>query len=188
MSFLDSPVLALNRGWQAVSFLPCRTVICTVMRDMGSILDPETYELLTLEAWSERSYEGMRTITTTAGALMVPDVVVFKKYGERPPRRITFGRVNLARRDEYRCQYCGDTIGVKGTTVDHVMPRSRGGPLTWENTVAACRRCNGRKADRTPEEAGMPLRKRPAKPTWKPRLPVPQGSFRKAWEPFLKTA
>jgi len=65
-------------------------------------------------------------------------------------------------RDGRRCGYCGHTA----TTIDHVQPASRGGTNTWGNTVAACLSCNQRKGDRTPSEAGMPLRIHPAAPSW----------------------
>lgn len=72
-----------------------------------------------------------------------------------------WSRQNLLRRDRYSCAYCGG----RAETVDHVVPASRGGRWEWTNTVAACERCNNRKGDRTPAEAGMPLRFDPYVPT-----------------------
>ena len=68
-----------------------------------------------------------------------------------------FNKLKLIRRDRQTCAYCGDAHDLRELTVDHILPASRGGPLSWMNTVAACRACNARKADRTPEEARMPL-------------------------------
>ena len=76
-------------------------------------------------------------------------------------REAAWSRQNLLRRDRHRCAYCGG----RATTVDHVLPASRGGGWTWDNTVAACERCNHRKGDRTPAEAGMELRIHPFVPT-----------------------
>lgn len=76
-------------------------------------------------------------------------------------REAAWSRHNLLRRDRHRCAYCGG----HATTVDHVLPASRGGRWEWTNTVAACERCNNRKGDRTPGEAGMPLRLEPFAPT-----------------------
>jgi hypothetical protein len=73
-----------------------------------------------------------------------------------------WSRPGVLARDRHRCAYCG----AEATTVDHVLPRSRGGENTWRNTVAACGRCNSRKRDRTPAEAGMVLRHQPFAPTW----------------------
>lgn len=76
-------------------------------------------------------------------------------------REAAWSRQNLLRRDHHRCAYCGG----RAETVDHILPASRGGGWEWTNTVAACERCNNRKGDRTPAEAGMPLRFRPFVPT-----------------------
>jgi 5-methylcytosine-specific restriction endonuclease McrA len=73
-------------------------------------------------------------------------------------------RNSVLLRDNFTCQYCGNTPGRNGLTLDHILPRSRGGETTWENVVAACRPCNIRKGDRLPEEARMALRKRPGRP------------------------
>ena len=73
-----------------------------------------------------------------------------------------WSRPGVLARDRHRCAYCG----AEATTVDHVLPRSRGGANSWLNTVAACGRCNGRKGDRTPAEAGMVLRHQPFTPSW----------------------
>jgi 5-methylcytosine-specific restriction endonuclease McrA len=81
------------------------------------------------------------------------------RWRRNPP---AWTRDGVLRRDGYRCAYCSGPAA----TVDHVLPRCRGGQDTWQNTVAACGRCNGRKGDRTPAEAGMPLQARPQVPTW----------------------
>ncbi len=86
----------------------------------------------------------------------VPSVVALKRYvtfNGRP----AFTRYNIYLRDGFCCQYCGDRFSTRELTFDHVMPRSRGGLTEWSNVVAACSPCNLRKANRTPEEADMPL-------------------------------
>lgn len=69
----------------------------------------------------------------------------------------SFGRSKLFRRDRFTCAYCAQVFSERELSCDHIVPQARGGGWTWMNLVAACRACNGRKADRTPEEAGMPL-------------------------------
>ncbi len=86
----------------------------------------------------------------------------------------------------HNCQYCGVNLPGHELQIEHVMPRSRGGPTTWENTVAACDDCNSRKADKTPREAGMTLRKKPEPPRWKPGIRIPQGEVRPMWLKLLK--
>jgi len=181
---VDEPVLALNRTWQPVTFLPIRIAICTTMRDMASIMCPVSYYLMSLEEWMENAPTSDRLIKTARQPIVAPEVIVFKRYGERPPRKISFNRPNLWRRDEYSCQYCGVALPGNKLQVEHVVPRSRGGVTSWENCVAACNNCNSRKRDRTPREARMRLRKKPQKPSWVPGMRVPRLRF-PSWEPFL---
>ncbi len=89
---------------------------------------------------------------------LVRYVVTRWRYSAGP----AWSRPGVLARDHRTCAYCGG----HATTIDHVLPRSRGGGNTWTNTVAACERCNGRKGDRTPAEAGMRLRTEPKAPTW----------------------
>lgn len=83
----------------------------------------------------------------------------------RPYARVALTKKTVLLRDEYVCQYCGDDVPKGQATVDHVVPKSRGGPSTWLNLVCACMRCNNmRKRNRTPEEAGMRLLRAPYEP------------------------
>ncbi|GAB7045751.1 HNH endonuclease [Catenuloplanes indicus] len=102
---------------------------------------------------------------TQIGVWPVPTVVRLVSYVVtrwRHSRGPAWSRGGVLVRDGRRCAYCGG----HASTIDHVMPRSRGGRNAWSNTVAACGACNQRKGDRTPAEARMPLRFRPAAPTW----------------------
>ncbi len=186
MSVLQEPCLILNRCWQPILFSPVQTCIVTAMRDMASVLDPSNFYLLPFEDWQHHEPDGARWIKTSSGKIPAPEVIVLKRYGERPPRRINFNRPNLARRDEWTCQYCGDLLTNKRLTIEHIMPSSRGGQTSWENCVAACKRCNGRKADKTPSEAGMPLIRKPRKPDWRVQLRAPYGVLKPSWVPFLR--
>ncbi len=99
------------------------------------------------------------------GVYPMPKIVRLVKYVVTRWRHTTgpgWTRPGVLRRDKATCGYCGGSA----TTVDHILPRSRGGQNTWKNTVAACYRCNQRKADCTPAEAGMVLRVKPVAPTW----------------------
>ena len=102
----------------------------------------------------------------TFGPYQVPIVVRLVRYVEQKwlysRTRATYSREGVLRRDRQQCAYCGRRTA---TTMDHVMPRSRGGATSWLNAVAACVPCNARKGDRTPDEAGMPLLWHPYVPT-----------------------
>lgn len=107
-------------------------------------------------------------IHSPSSVIELPSSVVLTRYAHRPFRKAPDGKTTHAHvliRDKHVCAYCGE----RATTVDHVMPRSRGGGNTWDNLVAACTGCNGFKADRTPEEAGMKLRWHPYEPKVKDR-------------------
>ena len=89
-----------------------------------------------------------------------PSVVRLSIYVRVPFKKIVLSRKNILRRDGHKCQYCGRS--EVGLTVDHVIPRARGGEDTWENLVCACVKCNNKKGDRTPAEAQMPLSRKPS--------------------------
>lgn len=97
-------------------------------------------------------------------SIKIPSVVALREYV--PMKRTpAFTRYNLLLRDQWCCAYCGHQFASHQLTYDHVIPKSRGGRTSWTNIVLACHRCNGMKADRTPEEAKMPLQWRPWQPT-----------------------
>lgn len=183
---INQPCLCLNSNWLPVTFLPIGTAISTLMRDMAAVIHPETFEPLSFEEWLDRAPEDSRLIKTSNRPVPAPDVVVLKKYGQRPPMKINWSRQNLFRRDSHTCQYCGIGLPASELQVEHVLPKSRGGPTTWENCVAACDDCNSRKADRLPAEVGMRLKRKPKAPTWKPTIRVPRGEIRPIWEQFLR--
>ncbi|MBK5092365.1 MAG: HNH endonuclease [Actinobacteria bacterium] len=98
-----------------------------------------------------------------------------------------YGRANLSRRavfarDSWACQYCGG----KAETMDHVVPRSRGGAHSWENVVAACRRCNSKKKDKLPVEASLKLRRKPGVPRGPATVSLELGRVRPEWERYLE--
>jgi len=111
-----------------------------------------------------------------------PSVVRLSRYVHVPRlRRRGFSRRAVLHRDDHRCQYCGS----RAESVDHVVPRSRGGTHDWENVVAACRHCNTRKSDSSPEEVGLRLHHQPRVPRLSTWFAVMAGSVPQAWEPYL---
>ena len=111
-----------------------------------------------------------------------PSIIRLKAYVTVPYKRVMLSRKNILRRDKQTCQYCGSS---RHLTVDHVVPKSRGGRDTWENLVAACITCNNRKGDHTPEEARMPLQRRPFRPSYVMFIRDYVGSMQEAWKPYL---
>lgn len=101
--------------------------------------------------------------------------------------RIRFSRDNVFARDGFRCQYCGERKEPRALNYDHVVPRVRGGKTSWENIVTSCYPCNIRKGSRSPEEAGMKLRRKPFKPTSLPNAPIvhPGNAVPPAWKDYV---
>ncbi|MEZ4241455.1 MAG: HNH endonuclease [Myxococcota bacterium] len=106
-----------------------------------------------------------RVVRTTRAQYPMPAVIRVPNWVERQPTSVALTRRNVLLRDGNRCVYCGFVGLGRDLTIDHVMPRSRGGRTAWENVVAACAPCNRRKGDRTPDEAGMRLGVPPHRPS-----------------------
>jgi hypothetical protein len=115
-------------------------------------------------------------------AFPMPAVIKISRYVNVPFKGVMLNRHNIFKRDAHTCQYCGSN---RELTVDHVLPSSRGGKSSWANLVTACKRCNSRKGDFTPEEAGMPLFRIPYKPSYTLFLRDHSGYICEEWEPFL---
>jgi 5-methylcytosine-specific restriction endonuclease McrA len=111
-----------------------------------------------------------------------PSIVRLKAYITVPYKRIMISRKNILRRDRYRCQYCASRDQL---TIDHVLPKSRGGRDSWENLVAACTPCNNRKGNRTPDEAGMDLSRKPFRPSHVMFIRDCIGALDDTWKPYL---
>ena len=104
------------------------------------------------------------TIATVSFKIRVPRVILLVLFDRLPKKEVKFTRHNIFERDRNTCQYCGGVYERKDLNLDHVIPRDRGGPTTWENIVCSCIRCNTQKANRTPQEAGMHLVRKPKRP------------------------
>ena len=151
------------------------------------MVDPEDFRLYAWADWMGLPpVEGRPCIRTARRH--PPEVVSLTHFDRLPTAAVAFSRRNVAKRDHYTCQYCGAQPGVADLTVNHVIPRAQGGGSTWTNCVVACAGCNARKADRTPEQAGMRLKKTPARPEWKPLYSVrdlARDHHLQGWHAFL---
>jgi 5-methylcytosine-specific restriction endonuclease McrA len=130
------------------------------------------------------NHEDCYKIKTSNGYFELPSVIILRDYVHVPfVRSKSPSKRNVYRRDGNRCQYCGCHLNARNSSIDHVMPRSRGGGHSWSNMVSACKPCNRKKANRTPEEAGMRLAKAPIAPT---RNSIMLNSLEgnAAWEPW----
>ena len=156
--------LVLNASYQPLAVVGARRAVVLVLKEKAEVL--------------EANGQVFRSEHLTIPA---PSVVRLNYFVHVPFRaRAALTRRAVFARDEHRCQYCGSAA----ENLDHVVPRSRGGEHIWENVVAACRRCNSRKENRLPHEAGLPLRRRPYAPKDAFRLQI--GRLEPEWEGYLR--
>ena len=185
-SLLSQHALVLNRSWLAIATTPVLRALGLLYSGAAKAIRPDTYELHGFESWADLAIPPDEPcVKTVELQIRIPEVIVLTHYDGMPRQTVVFTRRNIYKRDHNTCQYCGARPGTSELTIDHVMPRSRGGRSTWENCVLACVRCNRRKADRTPIEAGLHLLTTPAKPQWAPTLNVPVARVRQSWQKFV---
>jgi len=190
----NTKILVLNKNWVPMKTVTLRYALTMLIGsyDNGErkarIIDPVTLQPMTWEDWAE--LRPLATDDQIAGANMsfkVPEIILLSHYEKVKKPQAKFNRRTLLKRDEMRCQYCGKKCEGDEWSVDHVKPKSQGGPSTWENCVVCCVKCNRRKANRTPQEANMPLLKEPKKP----KTDLCQFDISKpikSWEQFLGEA
>lgn len=186
---LNSGVLVLNRAFFPVHVTTVRRAFCLLYSGLARAIDSE-FQLFDFRSWSELSVHAHDEAVGIVGkAIRVPRVVVLTAYDRVPKRNIRFSRRNIFLRDRNTCQYCGRNFPTGDLNLDHVVPRSRGGLTTWENVVCSCLPCNKRKGGALPEEMGLRLIARPARPSWSPHYAfAPRASIRREWLPFLSIA
>lgn len=145
MNLVNLPVLVLNQNYEPLNICQAKRAIVLVYEGKAEMLE-----------------DGTGFAHSISRALPIPSVIrlfyIIKR--PRPKRKLT--RIEIFNRDKFACQYCGKES--RQLTLDHVIPRYKGGQHTWENVVSACPACNRRKAGRTPEQAGMKLIRRPFVP------------------------
>lgn len=125
-------------------------------------------------------------IRSVSLAIKAPAVVRLLSYTKRFRGAPPLSRANIFTRDNFECQYCSTTLRAAEATLDHVIPRSRGGVTSWTNIVTCCTRCNRKKGGRTPTEARMPLKNNPVQPDWLPVITVKlNGNIPLPWRNFL---
>jgi 5-methylcytosine-specific restriction endonuclease McrA len=141
---LHRPVLVLNASYEPINICAARRALVLVLKGVASA-----------EAHSPGTYHSQRQ------TVPLPSVIRLLEYRRIPHQTRALSRKNILMRDRYTCQYCQKIMNSGELTLDHVIPRSRGGDTTWENLVASCNPCNNRKGNRTPDEAGMKLLRPP---------------------------
>ncbi len=124
-----------------------------------------------------------RQVRSTRISFPFPTIVRLRSYIRVPYKKIVLSRKNILRRDNHKCQYCSRADLT--LTIDHIVPKSKGGTDSWENLVAACVKCNNKKGDRSPDVANMPLIKKPSKPSHITFMKHFVGRIDDEWKPYL---
>lgn len=164
---MNSKVLVLNQNYEPLSVCNVKKAIILLYLGKAELIEASDGKFL-------------RSVSMV---LPFPSIVRLSLYIRVPYKKIILSRKNILRRDGHRCQYCGrNDVPL---TVDHIVPRARGGEDAWENLVCACIECNNRKGDRTPEESDMPLPRRPLRPNHVTFLRHFVGHIDERWKPYL---
>jgi 5-methylcytosine-specific restriction endonuclease McrA len=169
MSAATQPVLFLDAEWRPLRIDSWQDAIADFFLGKVEVVE----------------YSRDRMIAGVGRTFPLPSVVRVVRRFKRDRIRIRFSRLNIYARDGFTCQYCAVRFPTEDLTFDHVLPRSCGGRTTWENIVTSCIRCNSAKGARTPEAAGMKLRRRPRRPTFLPPVTVRMGgAVPQEWRPY----
>jgi 5-methylcytosine-specific restriction endonuclease McrA len=166
MSLQGRKVLILNSDYRALT-------VCSVQKAFILVY------LNKAELVAEQNGYALKSVSVT---YPMPSIIRLFSYVQLPYKGVILSRQNIFKRDGGRCQYCGSGHDL---TLDHVMPRSRGGKSSWDNLVTACKACNSKKGDYTPDEARMPLARPPFKPSFLMFLRDFSGYIDENWKPYL---
>ncbi len=169
---MDLSVLVLNYNYEPLNICALRRALVLVLGGKAEVVEHNGHDIM-----------------TPSQVIKAPSVIRLSHIVKRPMPQVKLSRREVFRRDHYTCQYCGTS--TNDLTLDHVIPRHRGGNHSWENLVSACRQCNHRKGGRTPEEARMKLRKQPFRPHAGPYYAIERrlrNSAHEEWHKFLPTA
>lgn len=193
-SLLDQHVLVLNRLWQAVNVCSVRRAMTLLFMGHAEVVFTrgdgtfQTFNFLEWHDFSQREPHP-ESICTVSFKIRVPQVIMLLFFDKQPKKEVKFTRHNIFERDKNTCQYCGRVFDRKDLNLDHVIPKDRGGPTTWENIVCSCIECNTKKGNRTPQEAGMRLIRKPKKPKWRPFVQINFNVRQhESWKHFIDIA
>lgn len=158
-------VLVLNRNWQAVNAATPKDAFCHLISGSATALyivsHDEMYPL-EWEEWMEVPVlPSDPSIATVRGSIKIPTVIILRDYSKIPTRKPKLNSRSIRERDRNRCQYTGKFLRPDEGSIDHIVPRSRGGQDSWDNCVWASKSINSKKGSRLPEEAGLSLLREP---------------------------
>lgn len=198
MSVLSLQVLTLNKTYQPLGLISVKEAIESVFSGRAEIIEQEKngyfsnydvhswLELSNLKKELEEIEDHDIWINFHSPSFLAPRVIRFLEYNKTIIKKVRFSRKNILIRDNLTCAYCNTKFPVEQLQLEHIIPKSKGGKSTWLNTTASCKKCNDYKRDRTPEEAGMTIKRSPYVPKFLPRSNIHfKGKRYKFWEQFV---
>jgi 5-methylcytosine-specific restriction endonuclease McrA len=186
MDIFKKPILVLNKIWIPIRVITSMRAFKLLFAGKAFVVNPVDYSIYSWEEWVKvPAKEGDVTISTTRADIILPEVIALSHYDKLPKKGMKLTKKNLFIRDSYTCQYTGDTVSTKNADIDHVIPKSRGGKTSWENLVVCSKNINRRKANKTPQEAGLRLLKKPTKPSPQVIFIDPRMDMPKSWKNFI---
>lgn len=163
---MKASVLVLNQNYTPLTVCSSKRAFLLVYLDKADLIQAAKGEVI-------------RSIDST---YPYPSIIKINRYVTAPYRGVVLTRYNVFKRDAHKCQYCGTKNDL---TLDHLIPKSKGGKTTWKNIVTACKKCNAKKGDGNPKEAGLTLKREPYRPSPFMFLADVNGNIKEEWLPFF---
>jgi len=183
MNKLKQKVLVLNRLWQGIDESDAATAMCDLVRGVATGIDTAEMRAVSWAEWATLPIrDGDNSLMTIHGPIRVPTVICKSKYAKMPKRAPKLNRRGVGERDGYTCQVTGKHC--PDGTLDHWTPRSKGGRHAWENLVWMDKALNHKKGDKSPDELGLKLRRKPFRPKEIPAC-ARIRPLHEDWKPFL---
>lgn len=197
MSLIQKSVLVLNKFMMATQVSTVQNAIIVLVTGKAKVVD-DNYITYNLEGWANHTkelkynqeetvkYEGL--VRSPSIEIYAPQVIYFPdcEYSSPLIKTVKYSRKNIFQRDNYTCQYCSNKFKKEELTLDHIIPKSKGGKSSWTNIVTCCTGCNADKGDKSLKELGWQLKQQPKSPKWKSHVGTPFSMEKNQyWERFL---
>jgi len=184
---LDREVLILNKSWNPIRIQTVLDAITLVYRKRAAFINVQNYEVYGWDNWVKiPPKEGEEYITTSYFSFKIPKVIVLTHFNDIPVYRVNINKRTIFESDNFICQYSNKKVSLKSGNLDHIIPKSKGGKKTWNNIVCCDAKINSFKNDRTPEEAGLKLLKKPEKLDYRKTVLTYKEGMPEEWKNFLK--
>lgn len=182
-------VLVLNRSYAPIHIITWKRAMSLIYQDKALSIDHVSFASYNFADWISLTFErpeDFYLIGSANSPVALPEIIVATGFNKLPDRQVKYSRQSVFSRDHFKCAYCGKVFGVKSLTIDHIVPRSKGGKTSWDNVITACMKCNQKKGSKLLHECSMSLLYQPTKPGWvSPLANVTKDHPCKSWKHFM---